>query len=232
MQHLTPLPACRPYRKRHERRLLRTLRRRPGIAHMPRMQQSPRQDRIARRGQATRLDRELEWLPERHPIVCHAAQRQQGRIRRAAQIVVRRVSRHVGVIFRHARIAPERERRRAQRMVLVMLDRGQHIQEWHLRNHASPQVGPHRVDRAHQEATRRESVRHDAPLAGVTLGNQVFGAGDEVGEGCLLALLEHRTPPLGATLGAAAHVGDGVDPALFHQRDRRRRKLGIDRRAV
>ena len=58
-------------------------------------------------------------------------------------------------------------------------------------------------------------MRHDVPGTAVTGPDQVFGAGDEVGEGVLLGHSPGVQEPAPALVRAATDVGDGIDPAAI-----------------
>ena len=61
---------------------------------------------------------------------------------------------------------------------------------------------------------------------------QVVGARDEVGEGVRLVLELAVVVPGPAHLGAAAHVGDGEDPAPLEEREAQHREPRVARYAV
>ena len=91
----------------------------------------------------------------------------------------------------------------------------QHVEQRHLADDGSEQVGPLRDHHAHQQAAIAAATNGHVLLVGVTLFLQILGRGDEVVEHILL-LIEHAgAMPVLAELGAAAQVRHGKDAAAI-----------------
>ena len=83
--------------------------------------------------------------------------------------------------------------------------------------HAAEEVGAFIDDRPHQHPAGAAPGGGDAAGGGVSLGDQVFGAIDEVVEGVALVQQLAGFVPVPAHFHAAPDVGDGKDETTVDQ---------------
>ncbi len=88
------------------------------------------------------------------------------------------------------------------------------------------------VDRPHQEATGRHPASRDAALLGHAAFEEVFGRGDEVGEGVDLVAHAAALVPQAAHLPASSDVRDGEDDPPVEERELGGIEPRVDRRFV
>ncbi len=87
-------------------------------------------------------------------------------------------------------------------------------------------------DRAHQHAAGAAAVGDDAARRAVALGDEMAHGGEKIAEGVGLGGELAGFVPAPALLGAAAHMGDGVDEAAVDQRQAVGREAGVHRVAI
>src|SRR5262249_41993774 len=83
------------------------------------------------------------------------------------------------------------------------------------------EIGAHVGDCAHQQAARGAAFDDDAVARAVLGGDEVLGAGDEVGEGVQLVHHAAGVVPGFAHFAAAADVHEGHDYAAVEERNAR-----------
>src|SRR6185436_256257 len=83
-----------------------------------------------------------------------------------------------------------------------------------------------------QDAARAAALAGEPRRAGVALGDQVLGAGDEILPGVGLGLLLPGAVPLFAVFAATPHVRHRVDAAALEPRDRGGNELDVAAQAV
>ena len=173
----------------------------------------------------------LRRLPVLDLRVVQAGGHEQVGIVARLHVVVGRVGEHVVVVLAHPRITPLVPLEGRERDARVE-HRGHDVDEGHPGHDAVPEVGPHREHRTHQQTAGAAAHRVDPVRVGVSLGREVLGGGDEVGERVLLVEELAVLVPGAAHLLAAADVGDRIDEAPVDQAQERRAERRIHAGAV
>ena len=184
---------------------------------MPGHHLGPQQERAAL-GLSLQLRDPLGGLAVQHARVVQAGHREDRRVGLRGHVLVGRVGLHVrvdlGVVQRIPPLLPLAHRQRQRRVE----DRGERVDERHLRNDAAEVLRGDVRDRAHQQAAGRAAARDQPRRRRPARARQVLGARDEVGEGVLLVQQLAVLVPAAAHLPAAADVRDRVAEAAVEQR--------------
>jgi len=179
----------------------------------------------------TQLGGVLGRLPVGHLAIIEGREHEDGRVVRRMNILVRRISANVVVVGLDLRIAPLFELGHGERQSFV--EHGVNdVNERHVDDGGLEQVRAQIEHCSHQQAASTATFDAELIGRGITLGDQVLGAGDEVGEGVHLLLQLAVITPSFAHVAAATNVSDGIDIAAVEQTDSSAAEAGGDGDAV
>ncbi len=190
------------------------------------------EDGTAARHRRTQPRDPFRRFPIGHARIREPAEREDRRIVLGRHVLVGRVRQdrpERGLAL--GGVAPFGPFGRGQRQLAV--EHGvEHVDEGHVGDDRGEEFGREIGHRPHQHAPRAAAMGDDAPLRGVAGLDQRMAAGDEIrkGVGLLLALAVHVPAP--SLLGAASHMGDGVDEAAVDEREQVGAEGGRHQRAV
>ena len=173
----------------------------------------------------------LGRFPVLHAAVVVARHHQHRRVGLCLHVLVRCVGLDPLIHLRFLRVAPFVVLGHGQRQLGV--EHGvEHVDERHFGNRTAEQLGAQVEHRAHQQATGAAATDGQAVGSRDTLGDQVFGTGDEVAEGVVLVLLLAGAVPGFAQFAAATHMGDGKGHAALQQAQARVREPRVEAFAI
>jgi len=178
--------------------------------------------RTRTRAQALRLARRhpLRRLPVLHTRIVETRGDEHRGIALVADIVVGRIGHHARVRVRLTRVAPLFPLGHRERKGRVEHGRDD-VDERNLGDDRREEIGPQVCDRAHEQTARATAPRREPCRRRVPLGDEVFGASDEVGESIDLVFEASVFIPLATHFATASYVGDRVYEAAIEQRQPR-----------